>query len=162
MALEIERKYLLASSPDFSHPALQSADRSEIEQIYLVAPEGEEVRIRRRARTDRVLYYRTRKYPVRPGVREEDEQEITAGEYEELKRDADPDRQPILKDRLVFDWEGQQFELDDIRQPESRACFLLEIELSSEGQAVSLPPFLDIAEDVTSNKHYSNAVIAKG
>lgn len=162
MALEIERKYLLAGAPDFSHPVLQAADRSEIEQIYLTAAEGEEARIRRRARAGGVVYYHTRKYPVRPGVREEDEREIGSDEYEEMKRDADPERRPILKERLVFTWEGQQFELDSIRQPVSRACFLLEIELSSEEQEVSLPPFLDIAEDVTMDKRFSNAEMAKG
>ncbi|MGW1996398.1 hypothetical protein [Embleya sp. NPDC001921] len=68
----------------------------------------------------------------------------------------------MTKERWFFTWRGRLFELDDIREPASRACRILEIELDDERQEVILPDFLRIEREVTGVPQFSNADIARG
>lgn len=162
MSVEIERKFLLSGPPDLSHPVLGSATRLSLEQVYLrVGADGEE-RIRHSSGSGASTYVHTLLRPLRRGVREIEEREIAASRYQVLRRRGDPERRPVVKDRWLFTWDGRLYELDDIHQPVSRACRILEIQLDHEGQKVTLPDFLPIDREVTGVPEFSNADIARG
>lgn len=162
MATEIERKYLLATPPDWAHLALATGQRIEFEQIYLDVSDGREERIRRRFCDGVVTYQHAHLARISPGVRLIDEIEVDSAEYARLRLRRDTRRHIVLKDRLAFRWREQLFELDRIREPVSRACHLLEIQIDSTGQEVILPTFLHIDREVTYDQDYSNAQIALG
>ncbi|WFB06198.1 hypothetical protein LRS74_03415 [Streptomyces sp. LX-29] len=160
--MEIERKFLLAAPPDPGHPVLSAARRVQLEQIYLsVGPAGEErIRHWRCGGTER--FFHTLLTPLRPGVRTIDEREIGPEAYARLRRRGDPCRQPVVKERWLFDWRGRLFELDIIHEPATRACRILEVQLDKERQQVALPEFLLIDREVTGHPAFSNADIARG
>lgn len=161
--VEIERKYLLRRAPDFTLPEFSTAQRIEIEQSYLRSSDpSESVRIRRRSQHGHATYYLTRKTSLGAGIRQETEQRISASEYLALMAQRDPARQPVRKDRWCFLWRGQYLELDIIHEPASRACVLLEIELTEQNDRVEIPPFLEVERDVTEEPAYANQELARG
>ncbi|GAA4612255.1 hypothetical protein GCM10023195_52390 [Actinoallomurus liliacearum] len=162
MPIEIERKFLLAAAPDWNHPLLRSATVIGFEQIYLKADGAEEERIRRSRRDGVDSYHYAHLRPLSKGTREVIEKEIDAREYERLRLQRDPARQIIVKDRHCFTWQGRSFELDDIQQPVTRRCLLLEVELDRLAEEVPLPDFLRYEREVTGETPYSNATIALG
>lgn len=158
--LEIERKFLLNSAPDFkSDKNLAHAQEITIEQIYLISPKkNEEIRIRKRSQGNSHIYYRTVKIPIASGERQEKEETISAREYLDLQTLRDPKKKTIKKRRYCFIHKSQYFELDVIEEPK-KIC-LLEIELTERNDRVEIPPFLNIAKEVTDDKGYSNFYIA--
>lgn len=162
MPVEIERKFLLGAVPDCSHPILRDADVIEYEQIYLKVEDGDQLRIRRGVRSGRSEYRLARLHRLSDGVRQVEERELVAQEYEELRLTRDMRRKIITKSRRCFHWNGQFFELDDIHRPASRACNLLELQVESLEQSFTLPDFLVIDREVTAEPAFSNAVIALG
>ncbi|MBI4118131.1 MAG: AAA family ATPase [Parcubacteria group bacterium] len=159
--LEIERKYLI--DPSFEPEQLPVPFvRVDIEQMYLSGgATGNEGRIRRRGQNGASVYYRTHKWEL-PGTfaRAETEKHISSETYGELAQLRDPGFAVVQKDRYCFVWQGQYFELDRFHGP-APGLLLLEIELTEENSAVSLPPFFAGAKDVTGNKMYSNYEIAR-
>jgi CYTH domain-containing protein/predicted ATPase len=157
--LEIERKYLVArcNLNEIPNPVQQV----QISQYYLKsANEGEVERIRSRGQKGGCTYYHTVKKSIRPGVRSEIERQITDEDYCNLLRRADPDLGKIEKTRYCFVWEDQYFELDSFQNP--KGLTLLEIELTDEHGAFTLPGFLKgELTDVTHDPSYSNYAIAR-
>ena len=160
--LEIEKKFLLASVPDFHSDDWEQARAIEIEQTYLLSSADEEVRVRRRVNEGHATHYFTKKSPIRPGVRTETERRISEREYTTLLELRDPERKTVRKTRWCFEYGRQYFEVDIIREPLTRTCALLEIELATEDEEVRLPHFLDVDREVTNDPVYSNADLAKG
>jgi CYTH domain-containing protein len=157
VAVEIERKYLLAEAPPAE--VLTEAAAYDIEQTYLTADSGSSRRVRRRTGRDGVRHWLTEKGP-RSGIsREEDEREIDEGEYRELLEEADRQSGTIVKTRYVFSHGDQTLELDVFRAPEG--LVLLEVELVSEDEAVELPAWAAGARDVSDDESYSNAALAR-
>ncbi len=162
--LEIEKKFLLA--PRFQQKDIPTLyQHMMIEQCYLKkGNDGATRRIRRRWQKDSgEIYFFTKKVPTgRPGVQKESERRIDKDEYEELKKEADPEKDVIVKQRLCFFYEWQHFELDVFLEP-SRLSGLtvLELELTRENQRVALPNFLKVQREVTGEDEFSNANLAK-
>lgn len=157
--LEIERKFLIAM-PDLT--ALQNEHGAvgvEIEQTYLIDAEGKKSRIRKRGRDGSYLYFHTVKTNISDTKRIEVETRITKEEYVSLMQYADPSRNTIAKTRYCFVYEGHYFELDVFPFWNDKA--LMEIELLHENETFSLPPFITVIEDVTSDKRYRNSALAK-
>jgi len=153
---EIERKYLI-HLPE--HPLFKVPVRAvDIEQMYLVAPPGEEMRIRRRGLGNSFTYYQTRKYSVRPGVRIEIEEAIDWFHYLQLSRERDPARAIIRKTRFCIFSNNRYFEIDAFREPTKLA--LMEVEVKSMDEQVRLPEFIKVIEEVTGNIEFSNSTIA--
>lgn len=159
--LEIERKFLLRSMPDFSSNSyLKTAQEVSIEQMYLISPnEKEELRIRKRTLGKSSAYYRTHKIKMSSRIRQEKEERISAKEYLDLQVLKNPDSDTIVKSRFCFIYNNQYFELDVFKNPPS-LC-LLEIELTDVNDKVEIPPFLDVAGEVTDDDRYSNRFLAK-
>lgn len=154
---EIERKYRVAL-PSFSTFPVPYR-MVDIEQSYLVSSVfGEEIRVRRRTIDSSDTYYLTKKKPVMAGKRIEIEEMIGWRQYLGLCALRDPECGVIKKKRYCFLWEGQYFELDVFQNP-SDIC-VLEVELTDLAQAVTLPPFLDVKEDVTESGQFNNHTLA--
>lgn len=156
--LEIERKFLLKKSPKLND--VVKFYKVDIEQIYLT--DGSRIR-KRRAHDGSCVYYRTVKEQTLSAlVRKEIETEISFYDYESLSKQRDPFSRVIKKKRRCFIYRGQYFEQDTFIQPaDLHGLALVEVELTEEGDAVILPPFLDVARDVTGEKRYSNSYLAK-
>ena len=154
--LEIERKYLIRI-PD--RLFLDSLPSSSIEQIYILNPEGGRERIRCRETGGVKVYTHTIKKRLTDMTRIELENEISEEQYRELARSADPERGIIKKTRYLFGYLGQLFEIDVFPFWSDRA--LMELELASEEQIVFLPPDVEVVREVTEEKNYTNASIAK-
>ena len=127
--LEIERKYLIRM-PDGE--LLSKLPASEIEQIYILSPEGEKERI---------------------------EEEIDEERFRELRSRADPSRGVIRKKRLIYSFDGQDFEIDVFPFWDDRA--LMELELDDEGQELRLPPRIEVVREVSSERKYTNSALAR-
>jgi CYTH domain-containing protein len=162
MPLEIERKFLIAGPPDPSHPVLRNADLVNYEQIYLHVDDIEQRRIRRGISRGSTTYQIAHMRQLTTGVREVSERRIARAEYERLRDRRDPTRQIIYKDRRRFSWDGRLLELDEIFEPRSRACHLLEIQVDDLAARIALPDFLSVDREVTGEPRYANSMIALG
>lgn len=155
---EIERKYLIRRPEEDWLRTLP--DRSEIVQTYLVTPEdGGRARVRKRTRNGATVYTHTIKRRVNDLRAVELEREIDAEEYEKLLERADPKRRTLYKTRCCLTYRGQLFEIDLYPFWTDRA--IMEIELEDESQPVELPPEIELMEEVSSDRRYSNAALAK-
>ena len=154
--LEIERKYLIGM-PDAA--LLERLPSSAIEQVYILSSEGGRERIRRRDYGGRVEYTHTVKTRLSDLTRVENECEIEAAEYAALREKADPQRCILRKRRYLYEYAEQCFEIDVFPFWDDRA--LMELELSGEEQEIALPPGIAILKEVTSDKRYTNAAIAR-
>lgn len=147
--LEIERRYLLATPPPLSTPALAHARPLKIVQTYLNSIPGfsGRSRVRQTRNPDGSLsYHWASKRKVTSMTKTEAEIEVDKRTYQWLLRYAS-DQEPLVKTRWRFRINDLTFELDHIREPAEH--WLLEVELESEDQEVTIPGFLDIASEVT-------------
>jgi CYTH domain-containing protein len=159
--LEIERKFLLPAAPDPAGLERAGARASSIEQTYLAADDPDVVeRVRRRADGERTRYVWTEKRFRSAGVNVEHERELSAGEYEQLLARADPSRTTVSKTRHVFEHAGRTFELD-VFHGALEGLVVCEVELDSLEAAVELPPWLGPVRDVTDDRRYTNAALAR-
>lgn len=153
---EIERKFLIRM------PELEVLDgmgeKTEIVQTYLKSDVGT-ARVRKRGRDGEFVYTHTEKIRLSDMRRIEREREICEREYSILLEQADPDRRVIEKLRYCIDYMGQLLEIDVFPFYTDRA--ILEIELENEAQAINIPPWLDIIREVTADRRYTNASMAK-
>ena len=154
---EIERKYLIRR-PTESY-LRENAVRSDIVQTYLLSEPGQTERVRSRRSSEAVCYTHTVKIRLSAMRRIENEREITAAEYERLLRRADPSRRPIEKQRWVLGWHGQNFEIDLFPFWTKQAY--LELELDDESQQIDFPPEITVLREVTDDKRYTNASLAR-
>ncbi len=160
MALEIERKYLI-SKVDEEFLLTQGATLVEIEQSYLLPSADFPVRrIRKRVEGGVTQFVYTEKRPAFGRFsREEVEYEISENRYLELQKERDLSLNTISKKRYVLNTESHVLEIDVF--PFFAEFDVLEIELTSEDDAIILPSFIDVIEDVTTNYAYTNYALAK-
>ena len=154
---EIERKYLI-SYPDMDMLEA-NASKTEIVQTYLRSEDGKTARVRKRGINGEYIYYHTVKQKISSVRRIEDERVVTEEEYEELLKNADTSRNVVYKTRYCLEYKGQMFEIDVYPFWRDRA--IMEIELDDESQAIEFPPCIEIIREVTDDKRYTNASIAK-
>ncbi len=165
--LEIERRFLV--SPRFSQddmPKNLKIKWLSIFQKYLkkLSEKSGSRRIRcvfNREASPQNSYILTEKKPTDDKrVRIENEHEISLQEYKRLQAEADPQKDPIYKERFVFKWKNQEFELDFFKSPKRlNGLVVLEIELESPDQKVELPDFIPIVAEITG--FLSNSDLAK-
>ena len=158
MNYEIERRYLIR------YPDLRwldsAAEKTEIEQTYLIKEDGwNSNRLRKRGIDGQYTFTHTRKKRISELTRIEDEHEICAEEYSKLLQKADPQRNVIHKFRYCLDFQGKLLEIDIFDFWQDRA--IMEIELENEGEQFQLPPEISIIKEISSDKRYSNASMAK-
>lgn len=157
--LEKEDKFLIEALDTAAIPV--KWNESQITQDYLVSPTaGEERRVRARSDGDSTSYYYTVKRAVSPGVRVEEEKMITRREYEALRTLRNPEKCTIKKRRVCFFWKEQFFEVDLFEEPQP-GLMLMEAERTDRTPDLELPPFVKVIRNVTDEKQYSNAEIAR-
>ena len=152
---EIERKFLIAM-PDEAF--LKTCSASAITQTYLVCDGNTTERVRERAYPDHCEYTHTIKYKLNNMRRIEDERQIDEDTYTALLERADPERRPIRKVRYCFEHDGRLWELDVF--PFWKKSAYLEIELTGEDEAFTLPPGLRLLREVTDDPRYTNAALS--
>lgn len=152
MPLEIERKYLI-QAPHVKE--LRRTPWTWIQQYYFESADGVAERIRWQA--DR--YYHTIKTFIREGVCEEDEHEIDQDEFNRLLGREGRLPNTIIKRRYAYSYMSLVFEVDQFVEP--RLFWMLEVELPSIDHPFTLPPWVRVVEEVTHDRNYSNAQIAR-
>ena len=150
--LEIERKFLIHDPQSIILP--ESATPITIIQHYLVG-NGSNERVRARGQDDNYLYFHTIKEEVAPGTFIETERHISRQEYDDLIVRRDYGRQPIIKTRNCFSYNGRYCELD-VFHGRREGLVMLEIEVASMDETVSVPPYLGEYTEVTGKREYSN------
>jgi len=157
--MEIERKFLIRY-PDLRWlNSLPNCRKVEIIQTYLIAPEGEELRVRMRGENGHYLYYMTSKKKVSDVRRIEVEKRLTQNQYIDLLMEADPSRRSIRKTRYCLMHENQYFEIDVYPFWQDQA--IVEIELTDENEPIHFPPQLEVIREVTSDPNFKNAALAR-
>lgn len=154
---EIERKFLIVH-PD--EELLRDLEYSEITQTYLEMDEQKKnERVRKRVFPDRTEYSHTVKTRINDVRRQEDETLITEEEYLRLLKRTDKSRRTILKTRYCLDYKGQEFEID--LYPFWFHQAVMELEMDSEEQKIEFPPQITVLREVTEDRRYTNASLAR-
>lgn len=157
--VEIERKFIIRL-PDLALVAQRRGYTvSHITQTYLLSAPRVTHRVRKREYEGRVVYTETKKVRIDKLSSFEDERELTRSEYEELLATADPAAKPVLKTRHTVPHGEYKLEIDVY--PAWRHTCVMEIELPSRETEVNLPPFITVVAEVTGDKRYSNAAMAR-
>lgn len=156
MAFEIERKYLI-EYPDLN--ILENYPKSDIAQTYLKTNDGMTSRVRKRTTAGVTKYIFTEKKRITDVKCIENERELSAVEYEELLKLADTERRTVIKTRYCVPYNGRVVEVDIYPFWSDRA--IAEVEMESEEEEVCLPDFIKVIRDVTAERAYKNASIAK-
>ena len=157
--LEIERKYLI-EKPDLKLlESLPNCKKVNIVQTYLATENGDETRVRQRGLEGSYIYTMTTKRQITPLKRVEFEERIDQRQYLTALSKADSNLKQIVKDRYCLMHNGRYFEIDIYPFAKNKA--IMEIELSSEEEEVSLPEFIKVIREVTEDKSYSNYAFAK-
>ena len=155
---ETEVKLLIKFPADFldNH---RDIEKSEIVQTYLESPVGVTARIRKRVYSDKTLYYKTEKIRLTKLTAIENEGEISEEEYQKCLESEDKNRRPIIKTRYCYPYDGHIIEIDVYPFWQDRA--IMEIELSDESEEYSIPDEITVIKDVSADKRYKNASLAK-
>jgi len=90
---------------------------------------------------------------------------LSVHEHRLLESQTDPSCQTIVKDRQVFAWKQQYWEVDTILEPASHAGMsLLTVDLIGKDQLegkLEMPPWLDVVKEVSGDERYQTFDIAK-
>ena len=156
--LEIERKYLIR------YPNLDLLDRicsgkAIISQTYLKSEKGLSRRVRKRRIGEKTEYWYTEKEKLSDLTRIEREHEISEQEYEEFLKEALEHARTIHKIRYFLPAGELCFEIDIFPEWDDRA--FAEVELDDEKREITFPDCLDLIKEVTGDKRYTNASLAK-
>ena len=157
--LEIERKYVIWLPDLDALAALDGYTRSEITQTYLLSAPAVTHRVRARVYPEKTVYTETKKVRIDKISSYEDEREITEREYLELLAIADPAAKPLNKTRHTLPIDGLTVEIDVY--PNWKNSCIMEIELPSRETAPPIPDYITVIAEVTGEKRYSNATMAR-
>jgi len=149
MPKEIERKFLVRKDLWY---ALPKSPGEEIQQGYLLAEPGLVIRIRIRGNNG----FLTIKGITHKMTRDEYEYPVPVDQAEELYELYARSR--VEKIRYTMEFKGNTWEVDEFFG-ENNGLILAEIELTSEDQEFSRPPWL--GEEVTSDNRYYNSYLAE-
>lgn len=152
--LEIERKFLISFPDEEFLKGIEGCSRVEIDQTYL----NDRRRIRRWCENKKTTYIVTFKEKINELTRIEKESEISKAEYDSLMELSDKSRQTISKVRYRFPFDKKLIEIDIFDFWDDRA--FLEIELLSEDEPFSIPPFIEVIKEVSFDKRYRNSALA--
>jgi predicted ATPase/CYTH domain-containing protein len=154
----VERKFRVRTCPSVTEFPVH-CEPIDIEQIYLVSEAGTRERIRRRGQQSASLYYHS-VWRDMDGQSVVTHRQILAREYLVLQARADVDCVPVRKRRLCFMWDQHALELDCFGTP-APGLMLLEASVADAGDALHLPPFLDVEAEVTGDENYVSHVLAR-
>lgn len=157
--LEIERKFLLRPcSPRKFLSAIGAVyDKYQLEQYYLPVEKYKNTRYRKKGKK----FFKTIK-SSHGMIRNEEEYQVQEAEYLEYYKEHVG--RVIQKDRFVFEYEGDKYELDRFKK-DFKGLFYLEIEFSDVERANSfvLPQIFDnlYITEVTENSRFDNSSLSQ-
>lgn len=155
--IETERKFLIKKPIKEVLEGIEGITKLYIFQTYLHSDDPSvERRIRQRGDGKSYSYIYTEKKKISNMSRQETERRISQDEYLSLLMESE---KSIVKNRYCFIYQNQYFELDIYPSWENEA--ILEIELTSENQEVSIPDWIEVIKEVTDNPNYKNYNLAK-
>lgn len=157
--IEIERKFVIEMPDIESLSRLADYTKSSITQTYLESDEGVTLRVRRREYDGRTELTKTEKRRIDEMSATEIENEIGESEYEQLLRTKKRGTQTIHKVRHTFSYQNKTVEIDVY--PQWKKSAIMEIELESREEEISLPPCIKALAEVTGDKSYSNAAMSR-
>jgi CYTH domain-containing protein len=149
MALEVERKFLLSGAPEW----LEDHPSERIEQGYLVAEDGEEVRLRRSGEKRRLTVKRGQ-----GEVREEVEVDLSPPQFDELWPLTEQLR--LTKRRYLVPLDDLEVEVDAF-DGDLEGLVTAEIEFESAAAADEFEPPSWLGEEVTGDERYANQGLAR-
>lgn len=153
VGVETERK-LVIRMPDISLLEKEEGYRkSEIVQTYFASPSGVTHRVRKRAYEGETVYTETKKTRISKMSVIEDERVLSEEEYNALLASGEVIGS-LSKTRHIFLFGGHTIEVD-VYPLWKRSC-VLEVELLSETEELTLPSYIAVLEDVTGSRKYSN------
>ena len=155
MSSEIERKFKVKKVPQ---EILDTIEPLELVQTYLEAPEGQERRVRA-INNERFVITVKQPLPNNPLTRIENEREITEEDYN-LFLHQQKGTQIKKKRYKVPANNGLVYEID-IYEGELDGLMVVEVEFPTEEMANNFEKPDWFGRDVTSNKDYKNASLAK-
>ena len=157
--IETERKFLIYM-PCLDTLCAQPEIRiQEITQTYLLTDGKKSARIRKINECGNISYIKTVKERISTLSCYEEEKEINEEQYLELLKYADKEKQNINKTRYSFRYGRHIIEIDIYSFWNDRAT--LEIELKSEDEEFSIPAFIKVVKEVSTDKRYKNTNLAK-
>lgn len=159
MAYEIERKFLIEYPDTELLENYPNSSKSEIAQTYLKTDDGFTSRVRKRTTGGVTEYIFTEKKRITDVKCIENERRLEREEYEKLLKLADPERKTVYKTRYCLPFANRVVEVDVYPFWNDRA--IAEVEMENEEEKVELPDFIKVIRDVTAEKAYKNASIAK-
>ena len=157
--VEIERKFIIEKPSVSDMSAMKEYTASDITQIYLDSPKSVTHRIRSRRYPTHTAYTETLKIRIDAMSASERESEISAERFSELSKNIAKDSRVLEKTRHTFLYGEHTVEIDNYPEWESTA--VLEVELKSRDEQISLPDFIKIIKEVTGDKRYSNASMSR-
>ena len=157
--IEIERKYIIMKPEVAKLRAFSGYTVSEITQTYLTSSDGSTRRVRKRDFGDHISYTETRKIRIDKISSEEREREISEEEYTSMLSEKRSDSAPVRKTRHTFEYMGHTVEIDIY--PQWQSTCIMETELESREETVIYPDLIKILREVTGEKRYSNAGMAR-
>ncbi len=159
--LETERKYIVDMPDNKAFDVINKIGKKyKIIQTYLVKGknDGSVRRVRKTEKDGKTEYFYTEKTDVSFGVRREIEREISKEEYDGFLKEKDENLHEINKERYVFGYENNVFELDVY--PFEKKYAILETELENIDDKVEIPTFLKVVKDVTGENAYTNYALS--
>lgn len=145
---------------DLNNQIFKNAIKSTIEQIYIYHQNPSATnRIRKRTRNEESLYTQTIK-TNKHGQPIEEERSISEKEYKSMMAFQLPDTIILRKDRYNFLRKDQYMELDYFHNGKMANEYKLECEKSKQNDIIEIPDFIQIKENVTGDKRYSNKELA--
>lgn len=155
--IETELKFLVEKPAMELLEGVEGVTKLQITQTYLKSDDPSiERRVRQRGEEGSYVYIYTEKKQISDISREETERRISRREYVTLLKEG---VKSIQKTRYCFIYQNQYFELDVY--PDWNDEAILEIELTTENQKVTIPDWIEVLEDVTTNPDYKNCNLAK-
>lgn len=157
--IEIERKFVIAMPEPEALSSRDGYTSSDIDQTYLVSEPHVTRRVRARSYGDRTVYTETKKVRIDKSSAYEDERTLTEAEYLSLLSEIVPGTVTLRKTRHTFTYKGRVFEVDVY--PEWKRSCILEVELERADEVIEMPDFIDVIDEVTGDKRYSNAAMSR-
>lgn len=150
LPIEYERKYIVEIVGE-----LPEVMESELVQTYLVAEPGNVVRLRRRATGTKYVNTHTTLKRLPDNRIIITDRPVSNSLYESLLQQKDPYRHTIEKNRKIFLWQGQFFELDTYKG-RLEGLVILETKGIPCHDDVKFPPFVKVVKDITGDSNYDN------
>ena len=136
----------------------QAYSNVHIEQHYLISPNGNERRIRKRVRNGGELFsYSEAKY-LSTSERIKSDKVLSSRQYYDYFSEIDPNLQPIVKERYSFIKDYLFYKLDVFDFDDTKAILSVQV---AEGQKPELPYFVKLIKEVTDDSNYKNYHLAK-